>query len=217
MGQYYYIVNLDKQQIICPRAFGDGIKLMEFGSSGQGAMCALAVLLSSGNGRGGGDILGLDNIPKRHRLQQEAAKMVGSWEGDRIVIAGDYADNLLHLTRKQQRHYKKQMPIILKEELENWKPAFHMDERQRAEINFRLNLSRVKNNQFNLYDYASRFFTDISDMALRMILLDNYLLQDYISNAAKGYNHYPAKWLKKRIKKQKDLLETTVEEIFNNL
>lgn len=79
MGQYYYIVNIDKKQFLHPHDFGDGLKLLEFGSSGCGTMTALAVLLADGNGRGGGD-LHSDN------------PIVGSWAGDRIVIAGDYAD-----------------------------------------------------------------------------------------------------------------------------
>jgi len=42
-------------------------------------MFALSVLLADGNGRGGGDLRSDNSI-------------VGTWAGDRIVIAGDYAD-----------------------------------------------------------------------------------------------------------------------------
>jgi hypothetical protein len=42
-------------------------------------MCGLAILLADGNNRGGGDLRSDDPI-------------IGSWSGDRIVIAGDYAD-----------------------------------------------------------------------------------------------------------------------------
>jgi hypothetical protein len=59
--------------------FGEGLKLMEFGMSAGGSMTALAVLLSNGCGRGGGD-LHSDN------------PIVGSWAGDQIVVAGDYGD-----------------------------------------------------------------------------------------------------------------------------
>lgn len=38
MGQYHYVVNLDKKQYLRPHRFGDGLKLLEFGSSGQGTM-----------------------------------------------------------------------------------------------------------------------------------------------------------------------------------
>ncbi len=79
MGQYYRAVNLDKKQYIKPHDFDEGAKLMEFASSACGMLRALAVLLADGNGRGGGD------------LRSEDA-FVGSWAGDRIVIAGDYGD-----------------------------------------------------------------------------------------------------------------------------
>lgn len=79
MGQYYKIVNLDKLEYLDPHRFGDGLKLLEFGSSGCGTMNALAILLADGNGRWGGDL-------------DSEKPIVGSWAGDRIVVAGDYAD-----------------------------------------------------------------------------------------------------------------------------
>lgn len=79
MGQYYLIVNLDKKQFLHPHRCGDGLKLLEFACGGIGTMTALAVLLADGNNRGGGD------------LRSDHA-IIGSWAGDRIVIAGDYAD-----------------------------------------------------------------------------------------------------------------------------
>lgn len=79
MGQYYYLVNLDKRQYLHPHKFADGLNLTEFGPSGDGVMFGLAGLLADGNGRGGGDLNSKDPV-------------VGSWAGDRIVIAGDYAD-----------------------------------------------------------------------------------------------------------------------------
>jgi hypothetical protein len=80
MGQYYKIVNIKKKQYISPHIFGDGSKLMEFSMSANGVLTGLAILLADGNGRGGGD-LGSEN------------DIVGSWAGDNIVIAGDYADD----------------------------------------------------------------------------------------------------------------------------
>jgi hypothetical protein len=77
MGQYYLIANIDKEQYIHPHAFGDGLKLMEFANSRYGVLCGLAVLLASGNNRGGGDL-------------RSDAEIIGSWAGDRIVVAGDY-------------------------------------------------------------------------------------------------------------------------------
>jgi hypothetical protein len=80
MGQYYKIVNVKKREYINPHMFNDGMKLMEFGMSAGGTLTALAVLLADGNGRGGGDLNSSNDI-------------IGSWAGDPIVIAGDYADD----------------------------------------------------------------------------------------------------------------------------
>lgn len=79
MGQYYYIVNLDREEYLHPHKFGDGLKLMEFSNSAGGVLCGLAVLLADGNDRGGGDL-------------RSDHPTIGSWAGDRIVVAGDYAD-----------------------------------------------------------------------------------------------------------------------------
>lgn len=79
MGQYYYVVNVDKKEYLEPHKFGDGAKLLEFGSSGEGVMLGLAVLLALGNGRGGGDL-------------RSDSPVIGSWAGDRVIIAGDYSD-----------------------------------------------------------------------------------------------------------------------------
>lgn len=80
MGQYYIVANLDKKQFLHPHRFTDGLKLLEFGASAGATMTGLAVLLASSNGRGGGDL----------HSQKE---VIGSWAGDRIVIAGDYAEH----------------------------------------------------------------------------------------------------------------------------
>lgn len=83
MGQYWIVGNLDKQQFLDPHDFGDGLKLLEFGASGVGTLTGLTILLAEPgvSGRGGGDLVS-DN------------PIVGSWSGDRIVIAGDYGDPL---------------------------------------------------------------------------------------------------------------------------
>jgi hypothetical protein len=78
MGQYFYVVNIDKQQYLHPHHFGDGLKFLEI-VFGQKTLAGLALLLSNGNGRGGGDA-------------RSSHPLVGSWAGDRIVIAGDYGD-----------------------------------------------------------------------------------------------------------------------------
>jgi len=112
MGQYYIAVNISKGEWLHPHRFGDGLKLLEFGSSGDGTMLGLAVLLASGNGRGGGDL-------------NSENKIVGSWAGDRIIIVGDYADadeSLLPMDWK-----KKWVPYAKKNKLErpNDPPALY--------------------------------------------------------------------------------------------
>jgi hypothetical protein len=93
MGQYYRIVNIKKKQYITPHTFGDGAKLMEFGMSASGVLAGLAILLADGNGRGGGDLHSENDI-------------VGSWAGDNIVIAGDYADEGKFVKEPQQNLYQ---------------------------------------------------------------------------------------------------------------
>ncbi len=83
MGQYHWVVNLTKRELLHPHRCGDGLKLMEFGPSGDGTMACLAILLACSNGRGGGDC----------RANGELAKaIIGRWAGDEIAIVGDYAE-----------------------------------------------------------------------------------------------------------------------------
>jgi hypothetical protein len=87
MGQYHYVVNLDKKQYLHPHRFDDGLKLLEFGCSSDGTLTALAILLAAqvrGGARGGGDA--------SSDQDSDPGGLVGSWAGDRIVIAGDYAE-----------------------------------------------------------------------------------------------------------------------------
>jgi hypothetical protein len=93
MGQYYKIVNIKKKQYITPYTFGDGAKLMEFSMSANGVLAGLAILLADGNGRGGGDLHSENDI-------------VGSWAGDNIVVAGDYADEGKFVKETDQNLYR---------------------------------------------------------------------------------------------------------------
>ena len=92
MGQYYYIVNLDKEEYIQPYKFGDGMKLLEFGVQGGRTMTGLSILLADSNNRGSGDLLNDHPI-------------IGSWSGDRIVVAGDYADLGKYIDDKTKNLY----------------------------------------------------------------------------------------------------------------
>ena len=93
MGQYFKVVNLTKKQVIKPLSFGSGSKLMEFSSDGMSIMQGLAILLADGNGRGGGDLRSENPI-------------VGSWAGDSIVVAGDYADEGKFVENKDLNLYQ---------------------------------------------------------------------------------------------------------------
>lgn len=96
-------MNLDKKQLLRPTELGDGLKLLEFADGGA-TLAALALLLAKDNGRGLGDLhvampdTPLDNWEKADyglkRVRTPHAHLVGSWAGDRIIIAGDYGDNL---------------------------------------------------------------------------------------------------------------------------
>lgn len=89
MGQYHLICNIDKYQFLNPHMFDNGLKLLEFGCGGCGILTGLTVLLSDSNGRGGGDL----HLPTTDtKIARLARRIVGSWTGDRIVIAGDYGD-----------------------------------------------------------------------------------------------------------------------------
>lgn len=84
MGQYYKIVNPAKRQYLNPSNFGDSLKLQAFGNAPYGTMYALALLLASGNGQGGGDLHSNNSL-------------IGSWAGDPIYVLGDYSDEIVEL------------------------------------------------------------------------------------------------------------------------
>jgi hypothetical protein len=50
MGQYYLIVNLDKKQFLHPHKCGDGLKLLEFGTSANGTLTAPSRSVASRRG-----------------------------------------------------------------------------------------------------------------------------------------------------------------------
>ena len=85
MGQYHVAVNVTKQERLSPHPFGNGLKMWEQSSGGEGSfMFALYYLLASPHKRGGGDFPGVESgvCPNQ-----------GRWHGDRVVIVGDYAED----------------------------------------------------------------------------------------------------------------------------
>ncbi len=81
MAQFHLIANDTKRQLLSPKAFGDGARLLEFGISGCGVMCGLAVLLAQDNKLVVGDL-------------NSSNPLIGSWSGDHIRIVGDYGPPL---------------------------------------------------------------------------------------------------------------------------
>jgi hypothetical protein len=75
MGQYYYVVNVDKKEFLHPHYFDDGLKLLEFGDSSGGTLTGLTLLLA-------------DNGDRVEEF--DTNNICGRWSGDRIIIAGDY-------------------------------------------------------------------------------------------------------------------------------
>lgn len=148
MGQYYYTVNLDKRQFLDPQKFGEGLKLMEFGNSSGGTMTALAVLLSDGNGSGGGDL----RVPE----DGDPKGLVGSWAGDRIVVAGDYAEGgkWLDIFTVEERQ-----AVVDKEN--EWR----REQREKG-AHYPEDMTLEK---LNLYD-MEEFMEDVSDDIIRVIV-----------------------------------------------
>lgn len=83
MGQYYIIANIDKREFIDPSDFGDGSKLLDFTSAGQGVMQALAILTSQGNGDGNGDICRIAYESQKTEFEPQDFETVHhEWEVD---------------------------------------------------------------------------------------------------------------------------------------
>jgi len=64
MGQYYMPISIDKKQFVYSHEYDNGLKLMEHSWIGNGFVGIVEDLIAEG----------------------------GAWNGDRIVWAGDYAD-----------------------------------------------------------------------------------------------------------------------------
>ncbi len=78
MGQYHYLVNLDKGEYVHPHHMGHGLKAWEILMS-IGTKEAMVLLTVAPEPRGGGDL--------------NEGTMVGRWHGDRVLFVGDYAED----------------------------------------------------------------------------------------------------------------------------
>lgn len=79
MGQYWKIVNLDKKQYLDPWNLGTGAKLWEQLANAVSGRALIVLLAPMPVRRGGGDL--------------QPDPIIGSWAGDRIVMAGDYSED----------------------------------------------------------------------------------------------------------------------------
>jgi len=110
MGQYWTTLNLDKKEYLDQYKLGCGAKLAEqigFGGNVGDALFILTVAKQS-LGHGGGDFDVLDNWHGSERTFPEhnmspgpmpedysaiAKRTIGRWEGDRILVLGDYNED----------------------------------------------------------------------------------------------------------------------------
>jgi len=201
MGQYYYIVNLDKKEFIHPHLFNDGLKLLEFGCSSQGTMTALAVLCADGNGKGGGDICrsitGKTKIKSCEKISYSwehsgkqthlvVPKIAGRWSGDRIVIAGDYAEPGSHMTQRDRLKYRREILAMLPKGYASPSYLKHYS-REEAEKNLKEAVRQTRDKGVNLYEVcAYGLFDDISLLALEGICCDSYIRESFVETFARG-------------------------------
>lgn len=154
MGQYYYCVNTRKRQYLHPHSFGCGLKLLEFGASGSGTMMGLAVLLADGNNRGGGDL-------------RSDSPLIGSWAGDPIVLAGDYADPGSHVPPEDVVAWR----LLMAQDTDFVK---HLAKRSKS----------LGEAQPTLYAVASALYENISDQVILALCDDPYERQALIERGA---------------------------------
>jgi len=152
MGQYYLTVNCDKEQYLNAHRFGQGLKLLEFGCDSDGVMTGLAILLSNGNGRGGGDL-------------NSQNPLVGSWAGARIAVAGDYGDGGKFLSEAHVERFI-QDPQNVKQ-VKAWKKEGYPD----------LEAEEAFSKDICLYAYAEMYFQDISAEVLEAMKDDQLIRQ----------------------------------------
>ena len=239
MGQYYKVVNLDKRQTLNPNIFNDGLKLLEFGCSANGTMCALAVLTASGNGRGGGDLAithesktkPLPSMREDQRVEWQSEHkdlngdktciagivptIVGSWAGDRIVVAGDYDDPGKFLTRELVREWcvSKGWASTAVEnghKVRDWYMEGNKKVFRKEDTDF-----SDPNRRPNLYHIAEDLFEDVSERVLMAMCDDPYIRESVVKSFA-YYDRNPPSFLRKAIKKAKKAHVAFIEK-FNQL
>jgi uncharacterized protein (DUF2249 family) len=99
MGQYFYIINLDKKEYLHPHKLGSGLKFYEIISTHVPQ--TLVYLLRQSTDPGSAGPIGPN---------------AGRWAGDRITVVGDYDES--ELFQKASDSYK-DISLEIREEIEN--------------------------------------------------------------------------------------------------
>ena len=106
MGQYFYIMNLDKKEYLHPHKIGCGLKLWEI--CANDAISCLPFLLRQSNEGGGGD----------YNMADETS-YCGRWAGDRIAVIGDYDASKLYQEAYEGNGWK-EISVELAKEYNPW-------------------------------------------------------------------------------------------------
>jgi hypothetical protein len=201
VGQYHYVVNLDKREFLHPHRFGDGLKLMEFGCSTEGTLTGLAILLACSNGRGGGDLyvwvpddkdfrgetptfvegterkkFGGQAVTREAEAERLYSEFVGRWAGDRIAIIGDYAeDGDLAPEHRAGSIYGRTDDC-------DGRPTFDSD----GSMEYAARCGSKE-----IHDPHPAEFTDISEDVIRTMALDYYLRGSLKERAGAGFAGSP--------------------------
>jgi hypothetical protein len=100
MGQYHILVNLDKHEWVSPHGLGLGAKQYEHTACEGSLSDAMYLLSMSSPANGGGDLRMVEGIN-------------GRWCGDRIVIVGDYTQEIPGYERDGSNLYELAMATFV--------------------------------------------------------------------------------------------------------
>ena len=103
MGQYHYLINLDKKQFVHPHQIGNGLKLKEQVGWEYSTATALVLLLAASSrdgGRGGGDF---------HALHP----LIGAWAAT-VLLSSATMPSWRTFPAVMRRNYTKPVPKLPK-------------------------------------------------------------------------------------------------------